>query len=80
VFIYLILQVMRSFLLAVREPARLVARLRRVPIFRCFLYLRVYFFLTFAPFPHFLAAALNFARHALLPLTFLPFNCRFMQV
>ena len=67
----------RSFLLAVLElTARLVV-LRR-PALR--LYLRVYLALTFAPFAHFLAAALNFARHALLPLTFLPFNCVFIQL
>ena len=77
---------MRSFLLAVLEPTERFAVLRRV-VFRGlptlrpvrFLYLRVYFFLTFAPFAHFLAAALNFARHAVLPLTFLPFNWVFIQ-
>jgi len=55
---------------------RLPATLRRLPTLR---YLRVYLFLTFAPLAHFLAAALNAARHLVLPLTFLPFNCRFMQ-
>ena len=62
---------------------RLPAVLRRVPValrpLPLRLYLRVYFFLTFDPFAHFLAAALNFARHADLPLVFLPFNCVFMH-
>jgi len=56
---------------------RLPAAFRRLPFF---LYLRVYLALTFAPFAHFLAAALNAARHLPLPLTFLPFNCFFIQV
>ena len=83
-FIYFILQTIVPTRFNRFEVLFLLTRLRvpvaflRLPPLR--LYLRVYLALTFAPFAHFLAAALNFARHAVLPLVFLPFNCCFIQV
>ena len=61
------------------------ARLTRLtPFLRAFrpfflLYLRVYLALTFAPFAHLLAAALNAALHFVLPLMCLPLSDLFIQ-
>jgi hypothetical protein len=64
------------------RPTLRTARLTRLtPFFRplFFLYLRVYFALTFAPFAHLLAAALNAALHFALPLICLPLSDLFIQ-
>ena len=72
----------RFIRLAVRATLRVrLTRLR--PTLLAFLpflrYLRVDLALTFAPFAHFLAAALNAALHRVLPLICLPLSCLFIQ-
>ena len=72
----------RFIRLAVRATLRVrLTRLR--PTLLAFLpflrYLRVYLALTFAPFAHFLAAALNAALHRVLPLMCLPLSCLFIH-
>jgi hypothetical protein len=78
---YRILQVIRSFLLAVRVLTRRLVVLRLLVFrpLRFLVYLRVYFFRTFEPAAHFLAAFLNAARHLVLPLMCLPFSCFFIH-